>query len=513
VTAEYIVDVPYVRNFVGSLAPPTLRLVAALNGLPAPPEADFDYCELGSGNGDTIATLAAANPEARFVGVDFNAEHVAFANGLASRTGLGNVRFLQMDFDDLGSSELSTLDFLVLHGVWSWVSAAKRRAILAFARERLKPQGLLCVSYNALPGWAALEPLRRLLRSHAESVPGSTIDRARAGVAFVERLAAANAGYFAQHPTARSMLDMIRKGGLPYVAHEYFGAEWQPMYFADVAREMAEHGLGYVGQAPLHLNVPALALPPSMIDLGKAARDRIGLETLKDFAANEFFRTDVYTLGKVERSQREKAFYFEGTPFGTLAAPGHVHRQCKLPNYTLDYTGPVYEAVLAAIASRPATAMELAMRPELVMTSQAQLGSCLLNLALGGQVVPMRPAPEASSAGTKLTMASAYNDRALEQALSSDGPPVLASPVAGTGVQLSLADALALRLLLDVAPTERAAWVEAYATRLTLPFTIGDRVVRDARELVELAAHRVDELSANAIAKMVELGVLSRTSG
>jgi hypothetical protein len=97
--ADYVSDVPYPRKFVPQIAPPTLRLVGAMNGVPVPPEDDFDYCELGSANGDSLVLYAAANPGARFVGVDFNAEHTASSRDLASRGKLENVTFLQCDFD------------------------------------------------------------------------------------------------------------------------------------------------------------------------------------------------------------------------------------------------------------------------------------------------------------------------------------------------------------------------------------------------------------------------------
>src|SRR4051812_31975993 len=93
---EHATEVPYLRTFSGDLSPTLLRLVAALNGFVPPPSPSFDYCELGAGNGDTTAALAASNPEARFVGVDVNPEHVAFASGLARRGGLDNLRFLEL---------------------------------------------------------------------------------------------------------------------------------------------------------------------------------------------------------------------------------------------------------------------------------------------------------------------------------------------------------------------------------------------------------------------------------
>src|ERR1700677_1970649 len=90
---EYLREVAYVRQFSRELSPPLLRAAAALNGIAPPPDDDFDYCELGCGTGDTTATLAAAFPRACFLGVDFNAQHVELASGLASRGALQNVRF------------------------------------------------------------------------------------------------------------------------------------------------------------------------------------------------------------------------------------------------------------------------------------------------------------------------------------------------------------------------------------------------------------------------------------
>src|SRR5580700_6456198 len=140
-------EVRYPRTFSGSLAPPLLRACAALNGFTPPPAEDFDYCELGSGNGDTTATLAAAHPRARFLGVDLLHEHVAVGRELARRGGLDNVCFVDRDFEDLDPAALPAFDYITAHGLLSWISPAKRRALVAFAAATLRPGGLLYVSY------------------------------------------------------------------------------------------------------------------------------------------------------------------------------------------------------------------------------------------------------------------------------------------------------------------------------------------------------------------------------
>ena len=192
---EYVTDVPYMRGFVrGPGASLTLRLVAALNGFPQPPADDFDYCELGSAHGDTTATLAAAYPRGPASSGSTSTPTTSrppIASSLAA--GLHNLRFLQRDFADLVRDDVPDLDFITAHGVLSWVGPGKRKAILDFASAKLKRGGLLYVSYNALPGWASIEPLRQLMLDRGAAVGGSSLERAREGLEFAKRRSATRA--------------------------------------------------------------------------------------------------------------------------------------------------------------------------------------------------------------------------------------------------------------------------------------------------------------------------------
>jgi len=508
----YVTDVAYPRTFVPQIAPPTLRLVAAINGHPVPPDDDFDYCELGCAAGDTLTAMAAANPSARFVGLDLSEEAIRRGRERAARGAVANVRFVQQDIEGPLRDDLPLFDFIAAHGVWTWVSAAKREALLAFVRARLKPGGLFYMSYNALPGWAAVEPLRRLLRDLVPPGSMSTLERAREAVARAQRLCDSGAAYFTSHPTAKSMLALMQKGGLGYVVHEYFHDDWAPMYFVDVARILGARGLSYLGQVPLHANVRELAIPPSLKKLAETVTDRVTLEGLKDFANNEMFRNDVFVKGSIARSASETRYYFEGTSFGTLAPLAHVKREVRVASYTLEYAGPIYDAILARIAARPCTAMELALVPELAQVGQLRIGDGLRNLVLGGQVVPMRAPPPRAAATTRgFDLPDAYNRLALEEALADDGPLVLASNVTGAGVHISLLDALAIRLVTDreLAPSEYADAVRAFARARTMPLVLGDRKIKDGDELARIMAREIERFRAGPEEKLVALGVLA----
>jgi SAM-dependent methyltransferase len=514
-SSGYVVDVPYPRSFIPQIVPETLRLVAALNGHTQPPDEEFAYCDLGCGAADTLLCLADANPRARFVGVDVSPLHIPEAQRRAEAGGLENLTLLQCNFAEAEARELSAFDFIVAHGIWTWVSPAVRQAALSFVRKRLKPGGLFYVSYNALPGWAAIAPLRRFMREQTSDRAGkeSPLERAKRAVDLMQRLADGGAAYFRAHPTAASMLTLMRERGPAYVVHEYFHDDWELYYFADVARELAGSDLTFLGQVPLHLNVRDLAASPTVKKLADGPVQRPVFEAWKDFADNTLFRSDVFVRGALMRDPSETRYYFEGTPFGTLAPAAQVKREAKLGSYTVEYKGATYDAVLEAIAKRPMTAMELALLPELAELGQLRVGDLLQNLVLGGQVVPMRPGDPKTAVPDSgpYKLASRYNEIALADALSGDGPLVLSSPVTRSAVHVSLLEALCIRLSTDpsLPPAGYAEAVKAYARSRPMPLVLGERKVKDGDELAKVMQREIDRFRAGTMRRLVSLGVLS----
>ena len=137
---------------------------------------------------------------------------------------------------------------------------------------------------SALPGWAAVEPLRRLIADRAATFEGDTLSRAKEALAYARRLADAGALYFSNNPAALATLATMEQMGPAYVVHETMHAHWVPMYFADLARELAKADLHFVGQLPLHLNYRDLAVPEGVADALIQVTDRAEFEGLKDYA-------------------------------------------------------------------------------------------------------------------------------------------------------------------------------------------------------------------------------------
>ena len=154
--AGYVTDVPYVWTFIPDLAPAWLDHVALVSGF-APPSRDqnFAWCDLGCGQGLTAAILAATHPAGRFCGIDFMATHIENARRLAAESGIENVEFHAADFAAAIETDFGGFDYIVAHGIYSWVDEQTRSALRRFIDRHLRPGGLAYVSYYALPGRAA----------------------------------------------------------------------------------------------------------------------------------------------------------------------------------------------------------------------------------------------------------------------------------------------------------------------------------------------------------------------
>jgi SAM-dependent methyltransferase len=509
VSGAYVDDVPYVRHFVPEQSPSLLRLTAALNGVTPPDGASFDYLELGCAHGDTLVALAAANPKGRFVGVDLLPAHVASARAHARSSGVTNVEFVEGDFAAMAQA-LGQFDYVVAHGVLSWIAPDKRAALIELLKAKLRPGGLSYVSYNTLPGWASVEPLRQLVLAPAAGAraAAASVEAAARGIAFADALAQGGAEYFAKNPSAREMLATMKRAELAYVVHEYLHDHWVPMYFSRVAFEMAARELYFVGVQPLALNFRDTAIPPGLEEVFAAVTDRLRFESLKDFAVNEFFRRDLYHRGTTTRNPAATQAYLDATPLARMTSTLPKERTVKLRYTTLDFSGAIFSAILDALGEGAATASELVKRPELARFGAADVRAALVRLLLGEAIVPFAASTRAAPASDARHAIPLEFNRSMLERIGGDVPIVLASPVSGTAYPIPPLEALALRVLTSAAPAQRRAAIAELVAKSTLKLRIGERTIEDAAGQEAAIGGAVDELVAGRLAKLVELGIV-----
>jgi hypothetical protein len=212
---------------------------------------------------------------------------------------------------------------------------------------------------------------------------------------------------------------------------------------------MAGHDLHFVGQLPIYWNERDLAVPPGALEALEDVQDRLAFEGLAAYATNQFLRRDVFVKGPAAPADGVRDAYLDATPFGSLA-PGGVAKVAHLAFHALHYVGEVFDALLPALALGAATGADLASRPELSRFDAARVRAAIVRLLFGGQVAPLlqrtRTANESvGRAARPYVIASAFNRAVLQAPAEAAAPLVLASPVAGTGIAPTKAQAEALR--------------------------------------------------------------------
>ncbi|MES2262000.1 MAG: class I SAM-dependent methyltransferase [Pseudomonadota bacterium] len=417
--------------------PSYLNFVCALNGMePVPLDRPYTCFELGFGRGLTANVLAAGNPNGKFYAADFNPAHVAGAQAMADAAQLDNLVLLEHNFAELaqGKADLPPFDFITLHGIYTWVNAENRQHIIDFIARYLKPGGIVYISYNCMPGWTAALPLQRLLVEYADAFPHQSETGFTGAAAFLKQLQALDAGYFTQNPSVEQKLDVVGKGDESYLVHEYMHKHWQPMYHADVVRDVAAAKLDFVGSANLPFAFPGLYLNQERQDMLATMPNAALRETIKDYFLNTGFRRDVFVRGARKMSIVRQFECLAQYGLVLMVPRSACTLQMKVSFGKLTGTEELYTPVFDALAQRPHTLAELAALPSLQGHNVGMMAQVAALLTASGQAslyhrdgAQTDPAP-----GRRL------NRYLAAQVRYGDEYRVLATPLAGSGIETDL---------------------------------------------------------------------------
>jgi ubiquinone/menaquinone biosynthesis C-methylase UbiE len=270
--------------------PNRLRALAMLCGIASAKASECRLLELGCGEGVQLLALGLEFPKANFVGVDLDERAVSIGRERAAELGIGNVRLEARDLRELAASG-ERFDYVVGHGLYSWVADDVRTSLLELCANVLKPHGLGFLSFNALPGGYHRQMARELVRLAADGVSDAT-----------ERVAQARAlandfsrGLSEKNPPENALrhelLHMLRASD-SLIALEYLGEESLAFTLVEFAERLSRHRLRYLADAATFDLNPA---PPRWLSerLGSGA-DTIQQQQFLDYLTLRRFRQAVF---------------------------------------------------------------------------------------------------------------------------------------------------------------------------------------------------------------------------
>jgi SAM-dependent methyltransferase len=374
----YAADIPYLRDFKPMLAPAWLDHVALVAGIEPPSRQDgFAWCDLGCGQGVTAAILAATHPAGVFHGIDAMPAHIDHARRLAAAATIPNLQLHAVDFAAAIGLELPQFDYIVAHGVYTWIGAEAQCAVRRFIDRRLKPGGLVYLSYNAMPGWARDLPFQGLLREFGRTSRGDNLGRLTASAEFARTLAGAGVASLAASFIIKELQERPEDYPPAYLVHEFMPPAWQPLYVTEVRRDMATIGLQPVGSATLSENFDWMVVGETARQTLGAIADPDSRELVRDYYLDQRFRCDVFARGNRQLGLGEQAGRLHSSTFVLARPMPTIRYTMTTPAGSVTYDSAAARAIIAEL-----NAGRLARTDDL---------KTLLTLCAAGDIMPAEP--------------------------------------------------------------------------------------------------------------------------
>lgn len=294
--------------------PATLEAYAALVGVSAPNPKTARVLELGATYGGNIISQALFNLDATFVGIELSQEQVEKGNEVIANAGLTNVSLVQSDIASIGS-EIGTFDYIIAHGVYSWVDDGVKDALLRLIDEHLAEDGIAYISYNTYPGWHTMDEVRQLMMfsnrdktqfNHKEKVlHGKTIGSiVGSQILKYDNLKERNSKFL-------GALRSVMQKDEYYVGHDHLEPNNDPVYFYQFNDHLGAHNLAYLCDADLTLSMVRSFDADIADTLHKLAlNDHVAQEQYLDFMLDTTFRKSIICKAK----HAESVIYDMGNP-------------------------------------------------------------------------------------------------------------------------------------------------------------------------------------------------------
>ena len=370
-------EVPYSVGAFPQTRPDRLAVVASLFGMNPAHPSRCRVLELGCAAGGNILPMALADQDTQFVGIDLSERQIADASATARQLELKNVDFRAVSITDVGE-DFGQFDYILCHGVYSWVPPEVQQKILEICSKRLAPQGVAYVSYNCYPGWHTRGAIREMLWYHTERIadPTTKVRAARGLVAFLAKFAPKSDGAYGA--LIHQELAILLATPDTYLLHEHLEEFNEPLYFHQFMNRAAEKGLQYLGESQISSMVAGRFGADVEKILREISPDLLHMEQYMDFLRNRMFRQtllvhDSIKLDYALRPEPVREFFISTSakpvPKAEPAADGT--EEFKAGKATLATPDPVMRAAMHCLAESTPTPLRF---DELLAAARARLG-------------------------------------------------------------------------------------------------------------------------------------------
>jgi SAM-dependent methyltransferase len=441
----YVTDIDYTYGHYAELEPHRALFVLTYAGYSTPKLENA--CEIGFGQGISL-NINAAGSDIHWYGNDFNPNQVANAQRL-SEMFESEMQIFDDDFlSFLNRNNLPKFDFISLHGIWSWVSDQNREIIKEIIKTKLNVGGIVYISYNTLPGWNQMIPIRNLMMDVMEAnTSGMELsnNRVEKTLASMTDFLNLNPKYFAQNPAGKKKLEDLTTQNKNYVAHEYFNRDWKAMNFSDAAKILDDAKISYVASANLLENLDVLNLSQEQSKYLSGIENQSLRETMRDYFLSQTFRKDYWIKGKLKLSAHERMIALD--KFNLVAAKSLGDFNYKLTcnigeaNLTEDVYKPIVELMSdhkprsIAVIRESLSSVNSISTEQILEALYILVGNGTLGLAFDQKIAKQR-----------YQKTNRLNTYFMEKSVDATYVNYLVSPLTGSGIPVGRIEQIFIKL-------------------------------------------------------------------
>ena len=431
-SSGYVADIGYTFGYYSELNPLRIKL-ALLNSSLAIPEI-VTACELGYGQG-LSANIHAAASQTAWYGTDFNPSQAGFAQELASASGADAKLYDQAFSEFCNRGDLPDFDYIGLHGIWSWISDENRHVIVDFVRRKLKVGGVLYVSYNTLPGWAAFAPMRHLMTEHAEIIGSEgrgIVSRINDAIEFADKLLSTNPVFARANPLVADRVKKLKEQNRHYLAHEYFNRDWHPMHFATMAEWLEPAKVSYACSANYLDHIDVINLTTEQQAFLSEIPDQLFKESVRDFMVNQQFRKDYWIKGPRRLSALEQVEQLRAQKIVLITSLSDISFKINGAVGEVTLTETIYRPIIESLADHSVKSIgQIEAELKDKGLSFLMIVQSIIVLAGAGHVSSVQ---NDASINKTTKRSKSINAAIINKSRSSADIPYLASPIIGGGV-------------------------------------------------------------------------------
>ena len=313
---------PYESHAFPQTHPDRLSVVARLFGMQPAPLAGCRVLELGCGTGANLIPMAATMPDATFLGIDLRRGR-SKPGSPRRRAWLDQHRAARGRFR-AAADDLPVFDFIIAHGVFSWVPQDVQEALLRIcSREPVAARNRVR-QLQHVPGWRMRGTIRDFMLYHVRqfSDPLQQTAQARALLDFMAQSVPNDKSAFSLQ--LKTEVEDLRKQPDAYLLHDFLEPFNQPVYFFQFVERANAHALQYLGESEFATMLPSNLSTETAETLRRIAPDLVRTEQFMDFLRNRQFRQTLLVHRDVNLTRQVDARLLQSLEVGSAVQPVSV---------------------------------------------------------------------------------------------------------------------------------------------------------------------------------------------